>query len=90
MANKETTAARKQARRDRELKLSNRPFEDVSENCRKSRMKRWRRHEYRNLSAAEKGKLLGSPSELGERQYGEACTPEHKRNRKARKFAILS
>lgn len=83
------TEARKHRHINAQSRMQDRPDNSVSANCLKSRLKRRRAQAYRDLSAAEKGKLHSSPSELGERQYGEACTPEHKRNRRQWKFPVL-
>ena len=76
------TAERKRVRVARQERLAARPGDEVSENCRKSRGKRARRREYLALPAKER-RAIPSPSEAGERQYGDTATDAHRRNRKA-------
>lgn len=71
------TQAHKAARVARQAKLASRPDTHVSENCLKNRMKRRRQRHWRSLSVKERKNFTGSPSELGERQFGSSAKGWH-------------
>jgi hypothetical protein len=75
----DTTTKHKQARVARQERLSARPSADVSHNCRKSRAKRERAKHYAGMSQKDRNSIM-SPSEAGERQFGESAAPHHKRS----------
>lgn len=71
-----TTDAHKQARISRQSRLQDRPDNEVSANCLKHREKRRRLRAYRKDVKAGL-KFVGSPSELGERQFGDTAAGWH-------------
>lgn len=71
-----TTEAHKRNRVQRVMDLAGRPDNMVSANCLKHRQKRRRLRAYRKDVKAGL-KFVGSPSELGERQFGDTAAGWH-------------
>ena len=73
---KARTTRNKQAEIARHGKLMSRPDEDVSSNCLKKRQKRERRREFKSIFGRDAHRHE-SPSQAGQRQFGERAKPWH-------------
>lgn len=74
------TARNKQAEIERSDKLAARLAFEVSDNCLKKRQKRERRREFMAIPRSDRAKMQ-SPSQAGERQFGEMAKPWHTHQR---------
>ena len=74
----DVTRKHKEARVARQERLRARPNDQVSHNCRKNRAKRERAARYAGMSMKDRNSIL-SPSEAGERQFGQSAAEHHKR-----------